>query len=345
MIITKTQRDSMSRSFLITFLLLNCFATIQAVETLDLDIISYEQLIQEDQQALHILHDALHTKGIVGIRGVPGYKEKYKQFITAAQEFSALPEETKEQYKPNREVGDTFLGYEAGKEKFQNSDGNWIIDDLKTSYYAIIPNIAQNKWPHQVNLQDPFDALGTLMAQTGETVMYKIGLLGDATGLHLEDNACTGRMLYYRKSENNENPHWCGAHFDHGLFTVVLPAVYFVDGEQISEPEEAGLFVRTSADVPFKKVMANDLDVMMFQVGEFGQLVKNDAIRATEHRVHKANGTIERYTVALFYGAPMDVPIYSTSILTHDTRYGANTDNSCTYSQWSEASFRRYLVQ
>ncbi len=335
----------MSRSFLMTFLLLNSFATAQTVEILDLDIISYEQLIQEDPHALEILHNALHTKGIVGVRGVPGYKEKYEQFISASRAFHALPEEIKEQYKPNREAGDTFLGYEVGKEKFQNTDGNWIVDDLKTSYYALLPNYAHNKWPHEVNLQDPFETLGTLMAETGEMVMYKIGLLGDATGLHLEDNACTGRMLYYRKSENNQNPHWCGAHFDHGLFTVVLPAVYFVNDEQITEPEEAGLFVRTSADVPFKKIMANDLDVMMFQVGEFGQLVKNDAIRATEHRVDKAHGAIERYTIALFYGAPMDMPIYSTSILTQDTRYGTNADHSCTYNQWNEASFRRYLVQ
>ena len=87
-----------------------------------------------------------------------------------------------------------------------------------------------------------------------------------------------GRMLYYRKCDHNENPYWCGAHFDHGLFTVILPAVYFIDGEQVSEPLEAGLFVRTSEETPFKKVVADDLDVMMFQVEEFGQLVRDDGI-------------------------------------------------------------------
>ncbi|CDR34845.1 hypothetical protein [Criblamydia sequanensis] len=73
-----------------------------------------------------------------------------------------------------------------------------------------------------------------------------------------------------------------------------LPGVYFAKGEQIQEPMEAGLFVRTSEEAPFKKVVSDDLDVMMFQVGEFGQLVKDDGIRATEHRVHKALGAIER---------------------------------------------------
>lgn len=186
---------------------------------------------------------------------------------------------------------------------------------MKTSYYALIPDNAKNKWPFEVDLRTPFEALGDSMAKMGEQIMYKIGLLGDCTGLYLEPDASLGRMLYYKKSDPNENPYWCGAHFDHGLFTAILPAVYFVNGEQIPEPIEAGLFVRTSEETSFKKVVADDLDVMMFQVGEFGQLVRNDGIRATEHRVHKASGAIERYTLAVFYNAPMDVPIYSKSVL------------------------------
>ena len=138
---------------------------------------------------------------------------------------------------------------------------------------------------------------------------------------------------------------WCGAHFDHSLFTVILPAVYFVNGKRVPEPPEAGLFVRTSKENSFKKVFAEDFDVMMFQIGEFGQIVTDDAVRATEHRVHKAVGAIERYTFALFYNAPMDIPIYSTSILTDDARYGAKSGEPCTFSYWEEASFQRYLVK
>jgi isopenicillin N synthase-like dioxygenase len=318
---------------------------VAAVEILDLDIISYEKIAQGDLTAIQALEKALHEKGIVGVRGVPGYKEKYEQFIKAARAFSSLPEEIKESYKPNRELGETFLGYEAGKEKFQRPNGEWVVDDLKTSYYALIPDNPKNKWPREIDLRTPFEALGETMAKMGEQIMYEIGLLGDCTGFHLEADACLGRMLYYRKSDHNENPYWCGAHFDHGLFTVILPAVYFIDGEQVSEPLEAGLFVRTSEEIPFKKVVADDLDVMMFQVGEFGQLVRNDGIRATEHRVHKALGTIERYTLAVFYNAPMDIPIYSTSILTNDARYGAKAGGPCTYRHWHEASFQRYVVK
>lgn len=332
--------------FFLSLLLLGCaFMIVEAAEILELDIISYEGLIQGDIETLQVLDRALHEKGIVGIRSVPGYNEKYEKFIETAREFSALPEEVKERYKPSRVLGETFLGYEVGKEKFQRAEGEWVVDDLKTSYYAHVPDNTKNKWPLEVDLRGPFDALGGLMAATGELIMYKIGLLGSSTGFYLENEACIGRMLYYRKSNHDGNPYWCGAHFDHSLFTAILPAVYFVSGEQIPEPEEAGLFVRISEETPFKKVIANDMNVMMFQVGEFGQLVKDDGIRATEHRVHKAFGAIERYTLAVFYNAPMDMPIYSKSILTKDARYGAQVGEACTSRHWHEASLKRYLVQ
>lgn len=257
----------MFRFFFAVLLTVGFFMNVAAIEVLDLDIIPYEKIATGDLAALQTLDIALHKKGIVGVRGVPGYKEKYEQFIKAAREFNDLPEEIKEFYKPNRDLGETFLGYEVGKEKFQRPDGEWVVDDLKTSYYACVPDNAKNKWPLEVDLRAPFEALGETMAEMGEMIMCKIGLLGD---FHLEEDARTGRMLHYRKGEHSGNPYWCGAHFDHGLFTVILPGVYFVNGEQVPEPYEAGLFVRTSEEAPFKKVIADDLDVMMFQVGEFG---------------------------------------------------------------------------
>lgn len=335
----------MARFFLNVLLLGTSFMNAEVDEPLVLEVIPYEKLVQGDVEALQILHKALHGKGIVGVRGVPSYKNKYELFIKAAREFSILPEEIKENYKPDRSLGETFLGYEMGKEQFQRPNGDWVVDDLKTSYYAFVPDSCKNKWPCEVDLKAPFQDLGKLMAETGELIMHTIGLLGDTTGFQLEDDSRVGRMLYYRKSDNNENPYWCGAHFDHALFTAILPAVYFVDGEQIPEPEEAGLFIRTSQDVPFKKILADDLDVMMFQVGEFGQLVTNDGIQATEHRVHKAVEAVERYTLALFFNAPRNIPIYSKSVLAHDARYGAKAGEASTFNHWQEATFQRFLVK
>jgi isopenicillin N synthase-like dioxygenase len=327
--------------------LLGFVLTCQAQETLSLDVISYDAFVSEDQEAIAVLRKALYEKGIVGVRGIPGYREKVQQFIEKSREFSALPESVKEAYAPNRELGDLFLGYERGKEKFQRPNGEWFIDDLKTSYYGWVPDNAENKWPKEIDIRTPFQEVGAIMSEMGTAIMQKIGLLTPDTSISLDNIPRLGRMLYYRKSteSNVDNPYWCGAHFDHSMFTALLPAVYFVDGQQVDEPEEAGLFVRTSSNDVWRKVKADDPDVLLFQVGEFGQLVVNDAIRATEHRVHKASGKVERYTMALFCDAPMDVVIHSTSELTSDSRYGGGKGTPCSYKRWNEETFKRFLVK
>ena len=215
-----------------------------AGENLALDVISYEAFVQEDADALQTLQTALHTKGIVGMRGIPGYRETVQKFIESARAFAALPESVKEAYAPNRSMGEMFLGYEKGKEKFQRPDGTWVIDDSKVSYYGFVPEHMQNKWPAEVDLQRPFQALGTLMSQMGEAVMRKMGLVG--SDLSLDGEPRVGRMLHYCNSKESatKNPFWCGPHFDHGMFTALIPAVYFLEGKPVAEPEEAGLFVR-----------------------------------------------------------------------------------------------------
>ena len=132
------------------------FLVAEEIEILDLDVISYDDLINEDSKALATLDKALHEKGIVGVRGVPGYREKYEELIKTSRAFNALPEEVKEQCKPNRVRGDLFLCYELGKERFKRPDGKWVIDDLKTSYYATIPDDEKNYWPTEIDLRSPY---------------------------------------------------------------------------------------------------------------------------------------------------------------------------------------------
>ncbi len=315
-----------------------------ASEVLSLDVIPYESFVQEDPEALAILKKALYEKGIAGIRGVPGYKEKMARFVESAREFAALPEEVKDAYAPNRENGDLFLGYEKGKEKFKRPDGKWVVDDLKVSYYAYVPANPSNKWPREVDLQDPFQDLGNLMDEMGNAVLKKIDLAGPRTGIDASHTPRVARMLYYQKSGDTrgDNPDWCGAHFDHDLFTALTPASYFVDGKEVEEPEEAGLFVKV--DGRFQKVEA-DPEVLMFQVGEFGQLATDDGIRATEHLVRKASGSVERYAMALFFKPPMETIIHSQSVLTQDARYGGKVGDACVYQKWNEESFKRYIVK
>ncbi|MFI5344350.1 MAG: 2OG-Fe(II) oxygenase family protein [Chlamydiales bacterium] len=323
-----------------------CFGISDSTETLTLDIISYEDFIRGDSEALSVLNKALYEKGIVGMSGIPGYKEKVLRFIESAQAFSALPDEVKEAYGPNRQLGEVDLGYEKGKEKFLRSDGRWVVDTLKSTYSGFVPDAPQNKWPLEVEFKLPFQELGALMSDIGEAVMQKIGLVGAQSGIHLDGVPRKGRMLYYLKSseEVSDNPLWCGSHFDHSLFTALLPGFYFVKGSRVAEPMEAGLFVKTTCDGEFKRVKADNPDILMFQVGEFGQLVTNDAIRATEHRVHKPLSSIERYTMALFFNAPKDAVIHSYSELANDSRYGGIPGEPCSFCQWQERSFSRYLA-
>lgn len=326
-------------------LLVFCCGASEEIEILHLDVIPYELFIQNDPEAVGMLVKALHEKGIVGIRGVPDYLEKVQKFVESSRSFCNLPDSIKESYAPNHDLGEMFLGYEKGKEKFKRPDGKWVVDDLKISYYAYVPENQQNKWPLEIDLKTAFQDLGMLMAETGQKVMEKINLIGPSNGIFIDQTPKIGRMLYYQKSAdtNVNNPFWCGAHFDHGMFTAIIPAAYFVEGRQVPEPKEAGLFVKVNGT--FKKIQA-DPEVMMFQAGEFGQLVTNDAIKATEHRVHKAQGfQVERYAMALFFDAPMNTVINSFSELTQDTRYGGKPGDPCTYQHWHEESFKRYIVK
>jgi isopenicillin N synthase-like dioxygenase len=222
-------------------------------------------------------------------------------------------------------------------------------DQLKVSYYALVPDVPENKWPSEVDLRKPFQDLATLFAEMSTSVMNTVGLLSSDTTLSSDKFHYIGRMLHYRSNaestEGEGNPFWCGAHYDHSCFTTLMPASYFVDGQQIPEPKEAGLFVRGAEDTVFRKVVADDPDVMLFQVGEFAQLATNDEVQATEHRVHKASGKIERYALAVFSGVSMDTVVNSTSILTKDARYAGNAGEPCTFGQWNKASLQRYIVE
>lgn len=336
----------MARFFLaLLAVVCTCFASEN--ETLNLTVVTYDALLSEDVGTTNQIREALCENGIVGVRGIPSFEKKVSSYIQAAQQFNALPERVKERCAPKQLGGvtDMYLGYMAGREKFRLPDGRWIVDDLKVSYYALYPDCYENQWPKELDLKSRYLSVAETMVNVGEALMKKIELIGPKTGITSEGALRVGRMLYYKSStESSENPYWCGSHFDHSMFTALIPAFYFKDGKPIPEPEEAGLFVK-GKDRVYRKVVANDPGVLLFQVGEFGQLAMDDQIQATEHRVHKANDSVERYTAALFFDAPYETIIRSSSKLTSDARYGGNAGDPCTYEQWEEASYKRYLVE
>lgn len=315
---------------------------------MDLDIVSYADLLDPaNQSASKKLEAALLQKGIVGVKGVPDFEKKTRAYINASRQFAALDEAIKKQYMPDRDAGDTE-GYELGAEWFKNQDGEWQIDDKKASYYAFVPDHARNKWPQEVDLKTPYLALGELIFATGKLLLRVMGL-HEVIGLSHEGLSGYGRMLHYHKEGDvtNANPDWCGAHFDHGVFTGLVPAYYFREGVEIDEPAEAGLYIQPSDGNKLEKIDASDKSILLFQVGEFGQLVSHDKIKATKHQVKKALGGIERYTFALFYSAADSFVIQSQSALVTDARYADNqaADGSLSYAEWQEASYARYRAK
>lgn len=312
-----------------------------------LEIISYQDLFTDTtSHAGERIRKSLFEYGIVGIRDVPNFLTLSRDYVNAARCFTALPEEIKQQYAPQRDEGDTE-GYELGAEKFQDAQGNWHTDDKKSSFYAFVPNKETNKWPKEVDLKTAYLALGELIFATGKHVLNFIGI-NEKIGISHAKLTGYGRMLHYHKESvtTNVNPNWCGAHFDHSIFTGLMPAYYFQEGIEVDEPAEAGLYIKPTHGTHFEKIQATDKSVLLFQVGEFGQVVSNDGICATEHVVKKAFGNIERYAFALFYDCHPDVVVNSTSRLTKDARYAdhKNSDGSLSYGKWEEASFARYRV-
>lgn len=311
-----------------------------------LDIISYSDILalgSNRSKALE-LDSILRNKGIMGVSEVPYFLERSDAYIKAVRAFSALPEEVKSRYAPDRDAGFTE-GYELGAEWFKNEAGEWQIDDKKASFYAHIPDRACNIWPKEIDLKTPYQELGELMRHTGSLLLSALGIT-QTLGFKTDEWFGYGRMLHYQKvgSTTDSSTTWCGAHLDHGAFTSLLPARYFRNGVQIDEPEEAGLHVIPSGESQFSKVNATDHGVMLFQVGEFSQLASNDRIMATKHLVRKARGDIERFAFACFIDPPAETRVKSNSVLAQDSRFAASkaADETTSYQDWAAASYERY---
>jgi isopenicillin N synthase-like dioxygenase len=327
------------------------------VEILDLDLVSCQELLRGNVSAIRVIKKALLEKGIVGVdfTGDPHYETKVQNFIAQARDFAALPEEIKQKYAPNR-AKEEYLGYEVGKEKFQRPDGNWVVDNSKASYYFTVPDSPENKWPEVEGIQNRLfqqsvSKMGSFMLTMAKMVLAKIEMLKPQCGVELEHVTGVGRVLHYSPSESTSKE-WCGRHFDHSLFTALLPGFYFkTDGlhfntaKAVPEPAEAGLFVKTTKEGAFKKVVVNNPNIMLFQVGEFGQAASNDGIKATEHEVRAPIEPLSRETLAVFLSPRMHDTIHSTSVLTADSRYEAKAGEPCPFGRWHKNSLARYAVK
>lgn len=319
---------------------------------MNLLIIPYS-ILKEAKASDYLLEEfkiALSASGIVAVSGVPGYEGATESFFKSYREFSALDLDIKKLYEPTRKNGD-YTGFEIGVEQYTDPNGQSLLpDDKKASYYAMYPDDEKvNRWPKDSSLQPTFNQLAKIMYDTGMMILKKI-LFDSENQLDFDRVTGFGRMLHYHKERNGINPDWCGGHYDHGLFTALAPARYYSLGQRVPEPEEAGLHIvetRNFGKEIYSKVPCDRDDLLLFQVGEFGQLISNDRIRATKHIVKKdlTDDDIERFTMALFFSPDNETKICSSSSLAKDTRFSENKQNDGTvrYEDWSEASYARYL--
>ncbi|MCH9632501.1 MAG: hypothetical protein S4CHLAM6_08370 [Chlamydiae bacterium] len=307
-----------------------------------LQIFQYDLVQNKSLGVAKLLLSALAKAGAAGISNVPGLSELRTRYIQEALAFSRLPQIIKLQNAPTDEGPWGFLGYAQGGDQFLY-EGTWYVDKSKNSFYATIPDRSENRWPQQTSLKSAFLDLGEKVSEVGQAALHLIGLVGPGTQIPtLEGVSQVGRMLYYSECDPKDpNKFWCSEHVGHSLGGMLIKPAYFKEGKEVEEPPEAGLFVKV--DGQYRKFQVKE-DTLLLQVGEAAQLILNDTVRATWHRVDKPSDTksLERFNFAFFFKPPMDTRIHSNSELTNDSRF-VDTGSGCVYEDWHKASLARYL--
>ncbi|MCE2716803.1 MAG: 2OG-Fe(II) oxygenase family protein [Pseudomonadota bacterium] len=268
--------------------------------------------------------EEFHRVGYIAIENVPGFEEAYENFLSAARKFTALSPEQQATCTPQDYSGN---GWSSGVETF-----NGKLDTYKGSYYAKVPNESTNVWPDELvpELRDAYQAVATIVLNVAQEILPLIGFHDDIQAL--------GRMLHYKavpEGEDDGNPNWCGKHCDHGLLTGLCPEVYYNEaGEIVDRPEGSGLYIEGIPVAPRR-------NVLLFQMGEFRELMANGEMRATEHWVQKAPSGFERYAMAVFFDPPNDTQLNCTNpdII---AKYADRYEPGITYKEWGIKSYAKY---
>jgi isopenicillin N synthase-like dioxygenase len=278
------------------------------------DIFSFPKLEQYIEQIRHQLFE----HGYVIISQIEDFHEIYEKFIQQVKKFSELSIEEQNKSTP---INSYELGWDRGIEIF-----NGFIDIYKGSYYSKFPDSLDNIWIESIpEYKIAWLKLSTCISNVGNALL---GVLR----WEIPEIQMVTRMLDYKcisDKDNDPNPYWCGEHRDHGLFTGLCPAVYFRESEKIPEPEDAGLHIKgKKINIP--------ANCLAFQVGEVFQLISNDKVTATLHRVHKAKNC-QRLAYAMFF-SPNDNYIIKSTSESFSDRY----TEGITFKEWSTNSFNKY---
>lgn len=288
-----------------------------------IEIMDYEKLPTLSSQLMF----EFKTKGYIAVRGVPGFKDAYTEFIEVARKFVALSEAEKEKCSP---ANNNARGWSHGIETF-----NGQRDSFKGSFFAALPEEHElpNVWPEKFEIfKERYEALGAIMFETGKKILSLLSTVSTDRSL--------GRMLYYSpiyEGKDDGSPNWCGDHRDHGIFTALCPELFFKDTIPISKPENSGLHILG------QEISLSD-DVILFQIGEVMELMTNGEVTATNHLVKKAYDGVERFTFALFFDAPDDMILHCNNpevIKKYEDRFTPDMN----FSLWNDRSLAKYSVK
>jgi len=273
----------------------------------------------------HEIIESFEQKGFIVVGEIPGFKEAYRRYITAAEAFAALSQEEKARCSPDDCFG---RGWSNGIEVF-----NGKRDSYKGSYYAWCPDNPRNPniWPTSSlpTFEKDYMVVAEIVSRAGKEIL---SLLGQNFQIN-----CLARMLYYTSVPNGEddgNPNWCGKHRDHGLFTGLCPEVFFKNGQKAQKPEGSGLHILGLEISPPE-------DVLLFQIGECLELLSNGKTTATEHWVVKCHQGYERCTMAVFFNGPDEMEVYCSNPKVIE-KYGDRFIPGMSYKQWGDRSFAKY---
>jgi isopenicillin N synthase-like dioxygenase len=277
--------------------------------------IKYDNL---DQDITDKLLDSAFDKnglGVILVKDVPTLVEKREKLLLAIKKLGTLDKDILQKL----ERPDIFynIWWSRGKEKLKGT-----YDFSKGSFYIESTDIDDdsNVWPtNEVpELKKTFyDVLNLVNSCAmhlvdGIDVYLKSRLVNYKNDMLKMIAKKKSRLLYYYPTDNSINGEeggvpqiddWCGWHFDHGVLTALISAMYFKNGKVIDH--DSGLTIRDRLGQDHQVTLPKNS--IAFQIGEALQILSGGHFIATPHCVTpSADKSVTRCTMAVFMDCPYD---------------------------------------
>lgn len=212
--------------------------------------------------------------------------------LTQSKSFFELPAATKLKYRCNS----YNLGYTSYQDETVAPEEQSCGDTKEGFYFREENGRTVNVWPNEDTLLNWREIMTTYHSQCtrlGHLVMsliaQSLNLEPDAFNYYTKDPTAIARLIRYGTvpSDASAGVYGSGPHTDYGLITLL--ATNGVSGLQIYHQDE------------WLSVIPSDSLSLVVNIGDCLQLVTNNQLPSTRHRVLIAEGLPERYSIAFFF--------------------------------------------